>query len=719
MAGAHPRDPELPDAPDPGRPGPPRLNALAGEKSPYLLQHASNPVDWRPWRDAETLALARREDKPVFLSIGYATCHWCHVMERESFEDGETARILNAQFIPVKVDREERPDVDRVCMAAVQGLIGGGGWPLSVWLTPDGRPFYGGTYFPPEPRHGLPAFRDVLNALARAWTERRAEIETTAGELAGLVAGWVAPPPAAVPRVPPSPGDSEAAAARELRGQYDPVHGGFGGAPKFPRSEAVRFLLRLHARTGDAEALAMAETTLDRMARGGIFDPLGGGFARYATDAAWRIPHFEKMLYDNALLARAYLEAWQVTGREAHARTARAVLDYVLRDMTGPGGAFHSAEDADSEGVEGRFYVWTPAEVEAVLGRADGALACRFFGVTSEGNFEGGASVPCVPEPLEAFARREGAEPAEVESRLARARRALFEARARRVRPRRDDKVLTAWNALMISSLACGARVLDEPRYAAAAAAAARFLLANLRRGDGRLLARWRDGEARYPAYLDDHAFLAAALLDLYETDFDPAWFREAARLQAGMDRLFRDPAGGWFFTGSDAAGVLPRAKEGPDGALPSGNGVAALNALRLYACTGDDAHHRSAASAVASFGDLLARSPAAALTLVEAAGALGGPLRTVVIAGDPGAAGTRALLAAARRPLLPRTVVALVPASGADAETARLIPVLAGRAAPGGRATAYLCEGTVCRAPVSDPDALRRSLLGGPGPAG
>jgi uncharacterized protein YyaL (SSP411 family) len=688
-----------------------RSNALVGEKSPYLLQHAHNPVDWRPWRDGETLATARAEGKPLFLSIGYATCHWCHVMERESFEDEETARILNAHFIPVKVDREERPDVDRACMAAVQGLTGGGGWPLSVWFTPNGKPFYGGTYFPPEPRHGMPAFRDVLRALARLWEERRDEVEASAGQLAGFVAAQVRPQP--VPGRARPAAELAASALRDLLAQADPVHGGFGGAPKFPRAEAIRFLLAHHARTGSAEALAAAGAALDGMARGGIRDPLGGGFARYAVDAAWTVPHFEKMLYDNALLARAYLDGFQATGREAWATVAREILDYVLRDMTGPGGAFHSAEDADSEGEEGRFYVWTPAEVEAVLGADDGALACRYLGVTPGGSFERGTSVLRVAEPIEAFARHEGADPAVLERRLSRARRALFEARARRVRPRRDDKVLTAWNALMISALAHGARVLEEPRYAKAAAAAARFLLASLRHADGRLLARWRDGDARYPAYLDDHAFLTAALLDLHETDFDPAWFREASRLQSETDRLFRDPdEGGWLFTGSDQEAVLGRAKEGHDGPLPSGNGVAALNALRLWALTGDDSRRRSAEAAVAVFGDLLDRAPSVATTLVEAA-ALAAATRTVVIAGDPAAPDTRAMLVAVRRSLLPGTVVACVTAAGADAEAVKAIPILEGRVARDGRATAYVCEGTTCRAPVTDAVELARLLRG------
>ncbi len=685
-------------------------NALASEKSPYLLQHAHNPVNWRPWRDAETLALAKKEGKPIFLSIGYATCHWCHVMERESFEDEETARILNEHFIPVKIDREERPDIDHLYMTAVQGLTGGGGWPLSVWMTPDGKPFYGGTYFPPEARHGLPAFKDLLRGLARLWKEKRTEIEANAGRIASFVATQLKPPKSP-DDVPPAAAAADAA-ARDLLAQADPVHGGFRGAPKFPRAEAVRFLLSYHARTGRAEALAAAEKALDGMARGGIRDHLGGGFARYAVDAAWIVPHFEKMLYDNALLARAYLEAYQATGRERWASVAREIFDYVLRDMTDPGGAFHSAEDADSEGEEGKFYVWTPAQIEAVLGPEEGGFACRYFGVTSGGSFEHGTSVLQAPVPLEAFARREGAEAAAVAERIARARGALFEARARRVRPRRDDKVLTAWNGLMISALAHGARVLDEPRYAKAAAAGARFLLANLRRDDGRLLARWRDGEARYPAYLDDHAFLTAALLDLYETDFDPAWFREAVRLQAETDRLFRDPDdGGWFFSGSDRNPLLGRVKEGTDGPLPSGNGVAALNALRLWAWTGDDAHRRSAEAAVKAFAILLVRAPSAVPTLLEAASFADGTPRAVVIAGDAAAPETRAMLAAVRRPLLPHTVVSRVPATGADAKTAEAIPILEGRAARDGRTTAYVCEGVTCRAPITDPAELGRAL--------
>jgi uncharacterized protein YyaL (SSP411 family) len=681
---------------------------LIHEKSPYLQQHAFNPVDWQPWSEA-TLARAKKEDKPIFLSIGYSTCHWCHVMERESFENEEVAKVLNAHFIPVKLDREERPDIDQVYMTAVQGLTGSGGWPLSVWLTPDLKPFYGGTYFPPENRMGRPGFRPLLLELARVWKERRGEVDESAAKIAGFIAANARSRASGEGGVPGIEVFDQA--YDHYVRQFDAAWGGFGPAPKFPRSEAVQLLLRVHARTGKPHALAMCETTLDRMARGGMYDHLGGGFARYSTDERWLIPHFEKMLYDNALLARAYLEAYQATGKEPYARIAREIFAYVLRDMTDPGGAFYSAEDADSEGEEGKFYVWTPAEIEAVLGKEEGALFCRVYGVTAEGNFEHGTSALWLERPVAACAAAEKLELAALEARLAAARKALFDVRAKRVRPHRDDKVLTAWNALMISALAHGAQVLEEPRYAEAAARAARFLLANLRK-DGRLLARWRQGEARFPAYLDDHAFLAAALIDLYETDFDPAWFREARRLQAETDRLFGDASGGgYYFTGSDQETVVARMKDAYDGALPSGNSVAAQNALRLWSFTGDEAYRTSAESVFGAFGDFIGQAPFAVPRMLCALDyALGKP-REVAIAGAPGAEDTQAMLRAVRRPFLPNRVVAFAPDGTVDAETEALIPLLARRSIKDGRATAYVCEGTVCKAPVTSAEELAELL--------
>ncbi|MEK7765160.1 MAG: thioredoxin domain-containing protein, partial [bacterium] len=496
---------------------PRHTNRLAKEKSPYLLQHAHNPVDWYPW-GPEALAKAQREDKPIFLSIGYSTCHWCHVMEKESFENEDIARVMNEHFVSIKVDREERPDLDHLYMTAVMAMTGQGGWPMSTFLTPDGRPFYGGTYFPPDDRYGRPGFKRVLLTLADAWKNKRDDLLATAGELTRILHD--------VSRSTTTGGGAALDAStlktafESLQDSFDERDGGFGGAPKFPRPHALTFLLRYHARAGEASALKMAEVTLDRMAGGGIHDQIGGGFHRYSTDEKWLVPHFEKMLYDQALLARAYLEAHQVTrtrrgglqAAQEYARVARRIFEYVMRDLTDSAGGFYSAEDADSEGVEGKFYVWTPAELERTLGPVDGKRAAKFFGVTQAGNFEHGWSILHLPKPVTGLDR----------AWLDGVSRKLLEARSTRIRPHRDDKVLASWNGLMISALAYGAQVLDDPRYSAAAAKAAEFVLTKMRRPDGRLLRRYRAGEAAVPGFLDDYAFMALGLLDLYEATFDP-----------------------------------------------------------------------------------------------------------------------------------------------------------------------------------------------------
>lgn len=703
-----------------------RRNRLAREKSPYLLQHATNPVDWYPW-GPEAFEKARREDKPVFLSIGYSTCHWCHVMAHESFEDDEVAAVLNRHFVSIKVDREERPEIDQIYMGVCVGMTGAGGWPLTVVMTPDQRPFFAGTYFPKRGRWGRPGLIEILERLAAAWKEDRDAVLSSAEEVARYVREQS--------HATPGEGLDEATLAEAqaaLAARFDARHGGFGGAPKFPTPHTLSFLLRRWARTRNPQALEMAERTLETMAAGGIHDHLGGGFHRYATDAAWRVPHFEKMLYDQALLAIAYLEAYAATGKPHYARTARGVLDYVLRDLADPAGGFHSAEDADSEGLEGKFYLWRPEEIHTLLGPEDGALFCRRYGVTPEGNFDppvGADGAPHGParhsilheaEPLAAVARAAGLAQEEAERRLSAARRTLLEARGARVRPHKDDKILADWNGLMIAALALAGRTLDAPAYTAAAERAADFCLARLRRADGRLLHRFRDGEAAIPAFLDDHAFLAWGLVELYETTFDPARLAAAVGLAEEMERLFRDDAsGGFFLTGADAETLLARPREVHDGACPSGNSAAAAVLLRLAHLTGRVAWDDAARRLFAAFADAVERAPAAHTHLLTALDFAAGPVREVVIAGDPADPTTRQMVAAAREGFRPRQVTLLKPPGSAGEALARLAPFTTAQGSRGGRPAAYVCEGFACREPAADADALRALLADGLAPAG
>ncbi len=672
----------IPHGPAGGRPP----NHLAGETSPYLLQHAYNPVDWHPW-GPEAFAMARDEDRPIFLSIGYSTCHWCHVMERESFEDEETARILNSRFVPIKVDREERPDVDQVYMTAVQAMTGQGGWPLSAWLTPGLEPFMGGTYFPPEDRHGLPGFKSVLLWLAGLWETRREGLRETGREMARALAQAARAG---------GPGDVRAGEALDrgaliLERSFDPCHGGFLGAPKFPRPAALRFLLRRWRRSGSETTLAMVEKTLGGMARGGLFDQLGGGFHRYSTDARWLVPHFEKMLYDNALLAEAYIEAWQATKKGFYARIARETLDYLLRDMVTPEGAFCAAEDADSEGVEGKFYAWNPAQVEEALGAADGARFCRAFGVTPDGNWDPHEeSIPKGQSVLHV------AEEGDFED----LKRRLGETRARRVRPLRDDKVLTSWNALAIGALARAAQALEEPRYLGAAETAARFLL-RAHRQDGRLLHVSRGGAAKIGGYLEDYAHLASAMLDLYEATFEEGWFEEARRLAAeAVDLFWDEDAGGFLVSGIAHESPLARMREDIEGAIPPGNAVMATTLLRLHSLTGEASYRDRAERTIRSFKAEIEANPAAGPSFLVAIDFLEGPVKEIVVAGP----GPQALLRAVRRSFVPNKVVAL--AGG------KAVPPLAeGRTAAGGKAAAYVCENGTCRRPVTEPSELEEEI--------
>ncbi len=666
-------------------------NRLVDETSPYLLQHAHNPVDWWPWGD-EALAEASATDRPILLSIGYSACHWCHVMERESFEDDDTAAVMNALFVNIKVDREERPDVDELYMKAVQAFQrGAGGWPMTVFCTPDGKPFFGGTYYPPTSRHGMPSFRDVMHHMARTWTERRGEAERIGEQLTDfLIQHSVLPPPAVVTDGWLAP------LARSATRDYDATRGGFGGAPKFPPHGLLQALLAHHHRTKDASTLEMVVTTLDGMARGGLYDLLGGGFARYSVDPDWRVPHFEKMLYDNAQLVPVYTDAWKVTRDPHYARIVRETLTWCDREMTLPHGGFAASLDADSEGVEGKYFAWTPAQLRELLGE-DGDRVAAMLQVTGAGTFEHGTSVLRLDVPPE---RRTADERACLENALPK----LFEARSRRIAPDRDDKVITAWTALMISAYARAAAAFDEPEWAATAGRAARFLLDEVT-VDGRLMRTYKDGRARLPGYADDHGALVNALVDLWEATFDPAWLDAAVALADQLVALFwDDEAGGLFYTGRDTPPLIARSKNPIGGAEPSANGLAALAFTRLAALVDREDLGARADIILSHYATYLEHAPRAlgVEALAGAWRATGG--RELGIVGDVDEAAP--LLAVARAHYQPFTVVALSP--GCDSP----IPWMADRPSAAGP-TAYLCEGRVCRAPTSSPEALDLQLRG------
>jgi uncharacterized protein YyaL (SSP411 family) len=679
--------------------GTPRYtNRLALERSPYLLQHAHNPVNWYPWGE-DAFAVAAREGRPVLLSIGYSTCHWCHVMEEESFDDEEIAALLNSRYVAIKVDREERPDVDAVYMEAVQRLTGGGGWPLTVWLTPSRLPFYGGTYFPARDgeRGRGPGFLRVLRTVADTFAAKPEAAASQATEIALQLRDASAAPPGDAPDA-----GTIGRAVAILRRGFDAEWGGFGRAPKFPRPATLELLLRHHRRTGDPDVLAMVTTTLDRMARGGIYDQLAGGFHRYATDARWRVPHFEKMLYDNAQLASVYLEAFQATGRDDFAAVARETLDWMARDMTSPEGGFYAATDADSPGGEGRFFVWTPEEVDAVVGAEQGRLVRGWFDVT------GPDAVPWRPRALAEAAADLGVSPAALRDAVDRARPALLAARARRPPPATDEKILVAWNGLALSAFARGALVLDQPRYLATARRAATLLLDRLRR-DGRLLHSLIRGKAGGAAFLDDYAFLIAGLLDLFEADADPRWLGDALALQRQLDADFRDAdAGGYFFTAAGHETIIRRDKPGDDGALPAGNSVAALNLLRLEEYTGDPGHRERALGVMRALGPAVARAPGASPRLLVALDWLLDRPKEIIVVGSADEA--HPLLDVVRRTFVPNRVLVAAGESGL-ARLRTLVPLLEGKTALGGRATAFVCEAGRCDLPTGDPAVLSRQL--------
>ena len=686
-------------------------NRLVHETSPYLLQHAHNPVDWHPWGE-EALERARGEDRPILLSIGYSACHWCHVMERESFENEEIAAVMNEHFVNIKVDREERPDLDDIYMHAVQMMTGSGGWPMTVFLSPDLRPFYGGTYFPPDDRYGRPGFKGILLTLAEAYRNRKDQIRESGEQITQNLQQ--------MGRVHPS-GDllTEGLllqAVRELEDRFDERCGGFGGAPKFPPSGSLSLLLRVwRKRGGEGEGgedlLRMVEKTLNHMAKGGMYDQLGGGFHRYSTDDRWLIPHFEKMLYDNALLAPVYLEAYQVTGNEFYARVARETLDYVLREMRDARGPFFSTQDADSEGVEGKFFVWRPEEIRDHLEEGPAELFCRYYDVTDAGNFEHGQSALHVDRPLDEVARELGLGAGEAEAMLAEAKKELFEVRERRIKPALDDKILTSWNGLMISAMAKGAQVLDDARYAEAAGRAADFVLSEMTEGD-LLLRTHRGGRSKLNAYLDDYAFLASGLLDLYETTFDLRWLREAKRLMLVLIEYFWDGReGGFYFTGKNHEPLLTRSRSGIDGAIPSGNAVAAGALLRLGVLTGEEAFRQKGVELLRAFGAVMEKAPSGLARFLAALDFHLDTPKEVAVVGPPGAEETRGLLRQVHRRYLPNRVLALLDPDESAEAVGKEVPLLAGKTRLNGRTTVYVCENYTCRAPTHDLEQFERLL--------
>ena len=676
-------------------------NRLIDETSPYLLQHAHNPVDWYPWGE-EALERAGREDKPILLSVGYSACHWCHVMERESFEDAEIAALMNDNFVCIKVDREERPDIDSIYMTAVQALTGQGGWPMTVFLTPDGKPFYGGTYFPPEDRGGLPAFPRVVEALAAAYRTRRGDVSSTTSQLVQrmrqLSAGMAGVEPLTV--------EVLQSAKRAVAGEFDGRHGGVGLQPKFPQPMTYEFLLRHHARAQDNESLEMVELTLTRMAEGGMYDQIGGGFHRYSTDTYWLVPHFEKMLYDNALLARLYLHAYQVTGDPLYRRIVEETLDYMAREMTDPDGGFYSAQDADSEGVEGKFFVWRPEEIIDLLGKTEGDLFNSYYGVTRKGNFEGQSILHIA----KGGAAIRGMSDEEFEKTLRRWKMILLAARNERVAPGLDDKVLTSWNGLAMRAFAEAGGALGRPDYVEKANINAKFILDSLVR-DGRLLRTYRNGEAKLNGYLEDYAFLIDGLLALHEATLDGRWLDESISLGEAMVDLFWEESEGRFYdTGRDHEELVLRPRDYTDNATPCGSSMAADVLLRLAVVTGDSEHQRRAVTSLRSVRELMSRFPTGAGHWLGALDFYLSTPKEIAIVGGAGDAETNALLSEVSRRYLPNRVL-VGSAGNGTAEARSGVPLLEDRDRVDGKPTAYVCENYACSLPVTEPAALAAQL--------
>ena len=678
-------------------------NRLINETSPYLLQHADNPVDWYAWGE-EALGRARDEDRPILLSIGYSACHWCHVMERESFENEDIAVLMNDNFVNIKVDREERPDLDAVYMEAVQMMTGSGGWPMTVFLTPEGHPYYGGTYFPPEDRGGMPGFPRLLAAASQAYHTNKGEIDRVTRQLAEQMGRTGQMPRGFTPLTT----EVMHNAYSQLATQFDHLNGGFGSAPKFPQPMTPEFLLRYNRHGFNARALEMVELTLQKMAYGGMYDQVGGGFHRYSTDAYWLVPHFEKMLYDNALLARLYLHAWQVTGNPLYRRITEETLDYVLREMTDPDGGFYSAQDADSEGVDGKFFVWTPDELRPLLGN-DADLVMGYYGVTERGNFEG-SNILNVSTPLEAYASQRRVSEADLTAAIARARAVLLDAREQRIHPLRDDKVLTSWNGMMLRSFAEAGAALGRDDYLDAAGANAAFLLDRMRDENRRLLRTWRNGEAKLNGYLEDYACLADGLLALHEATLEPRWLREAVSVADGMIALFWDDAvGGFYDTGSDHETLVIRPRDVFDNAQPSGSSVASDVLLRLAVVTGNNDFSTKGATPLRAMQQLMGRAPAATGHWLGALDFYVSLPREIVIVGPMEDSVTGDMLDAVSARFMPNRVLVGV----ADPANPPLkgSPLLEQRVMQGGRPTAYVCENYTCQQPVTDAESLSAQL--------
>jgi uncharacterized protein len=683
-------------------------NRLATETSPYLLQHAENPVDWYPWGD-EALTKAREEDKPILVSVGYSACHWCHVMEHESFENDEIAATMNDLFVNIKVDREERPDLDSLYMSAVQSMTGHGGWPLNVFLTPDGTPFYGGTYFPPDDRMGMPGFPKVLEAVASAFKERREEVEENAQQIRELLRRAT--------RELPKPDDVTAEllaeASEQLAQSFDARNGGFGGAPKFPQPAAIEFLLRQDKRGGGQREAIMVQRTLDRMASGGIYDQIGGGFHRYAVDAIWLVPHFEKMLYDNAQLASVYLAGYQAYGEDRYRQVAEETIDFVARELTDPNGGFYATLDADTAGHEGLFYTWTADELNEALGEEDAAIAKRWFNVETDGNFEG-RTVLATPRTTADVADRLAINEEVLTESLVRLRHRLLEVREQRERPGRDEKVITAWNGLMLRAFADGSRILDRDDFRGVAERNGEFVLQHLQR-DGRLLRSWKDGDARIGGFLEDYAFFIDGLLALYRATLNGRWLDEAMRLADVMVAEFGDTDGAGFFdTSANQETPVARPRDLHDGATPSGNSVAADVLLRLGAMTGNEDYSSRAGELLRTMASTMRDHPLAAGRYLCAVDFYLGPIKEVALAGDRESSELQDLLNALYDKFEPNIIAGYVDPELGD--LAERLPFLQDRPSREGRATAYVCEHFACLPPVHDPEALLRQLAEGTG---
>ncbi len=677
-------------------------NRLINESSPYLLQHANNPVDWYPWGE-EALSKAKAENKPIFLSIGYSACHWCHVMEHESFEDDETAAIMNDLFVNIKVDREERPDLDSIYMDAVVAMTGQGGWPMSVFLTPDGKPFYGGTYFPPAPRHGMPAFTQVLQSVAHAYHNRQEDVVNNATALMARIRssvplqgqGSLDP---AVPKL----------ALQALARNFDWTYGGFSGAPKFPQPMTYDFLLRAHHNGDQAKAIEMVELTLRKMAHGGMYDQLGGGFHRYSVDAVWLVPHFEKMLYDNALLARLYLHAYQLTGKPFYRRIVEETLDYVMREMTHADGGFYSTQDADSEGEEGKFFLWTPAQVKEILGSEEGEIFCTAYDVRPGGNFEG-KSILNIPLPIDQLAEQLKLPLETLEDRLSQGRAALFAEREQRVKPGRDEKIVTAWNGLMLAAFAEAGRVLDRSDYIKLAIRNAEFVLSTMMK-NGRLFRTWKaeSGPAKLMGYLEDYAFYADGLLALYQTTFKPGWYQAARDLMdVVLDHFQDDEQGGFFDTADDHEALVVRPKSLQDNATPCGNSMAVRTLLQLAAYTGQVRYETPAIEVLVSLQAAMSQYPGAFAHWLGALEFAVAPPKEIAVVGQADAQDTRKLLQVLQNPYRPNQVVAMT----TENEITGHPELVEGRPTVDGKATVYVCQNFTCKQPLTTVADLEKLL--------